>query len=175
MIVKKFKTFREGSATRSRLTTRVHSARRSQRQSASIPARTSGREQPSGPGPGSTPCPNRGVAHAPMTVRAASAEQRTAQSAVRRSAPRQAGGTDRRPTTTARNLRSDLRLPCALSVRQSLSSTWRIPRRAAIQGGTPRARPCSPSVFPLETLIELGRSVHDLPIASDSFCTVRRV
>jgi hypothetical protein len=65
MIVEKFKMFREGSATRSRVTTRVHSARRSQREPASIPAPTSGREQPSGPGPGSTPYPNRGVAHAP--------------------------------------------------------------------------------------------------------------
>ena len=67
MIVEKYvkAAFREGSAARSRVTTRVHSARRSQREPASIPARTSGREQPSGPGSGSTPCPNRGVAHAP--------------------------------------------------------------------------------------------------------------
>jgi hypothetical protein len=48
------------------LTTRVHSARRSTREPASIPARTSGREQPSGPGPGSARFPNRGVAHAPI-------------------------------------------------------------------------------------------------------------
>ena len=61
----KYNAFRNGSAARSRVTTRVHSARRSPREPASIPARTSGREQPSGAGPGSTPCPNRGVAHAP--------------------------------------------------------------------------------------------------------------
>ena len=66
MIVEKYTTFREGSAACSRVTTRVHSARRSQREPASIPARTSGREQTSGLGSGSTPCPNRGVAHAPI-------------------------------------------------------------------------------------------------------------
>ena len=65
MIVEKYSAFREGSAARSNVTTRVHSARRSQRESASIPAGASGREQPSGPGSGSTPCLNRGVAHAP--------------------------------------------------------------------------------------------------------------
>jgi hypothetical protein len=66
IVVTKYGAFREGSAARSRVTTRVHSARRSPREPASIPARTSGREQPSGPGPGSAPSPNRGVAHAPI-------------------------------------------------------------------------------------------------------------
>jgi hypothetical protein len=66
IVVKKYGASREGSAARSRATTRVHSARRSPREPASIPARTSGREQPSGPGPGSAPSPNRGVAHAPI-------------------------------------------------------------------------------------------------------------
>ena len=42
MIVEKYSAFREGSAARSNVTTRVHSARRSQRESASIPAGTSG-------------------------------------------------------------------------------------------------------------------------------------
>ena len=82
MIVEKYNAFREGSAARSHVTTRVHSARRSQREPASIPARTSGREQPSGPGPGSTPCPNRGVAHAPTD--SAGCERRAAAGTKRR-------------------------------------------------------------------------------------------
>src|SRR5688572_13211325 len=87
IVVKKYGAFREGSAARSHVTTRVHSARRSTREPASIPARTSGREQPSGPGPGSAPSPNRGVAHAPTDSQPASVEQRTAQNAVRPNAP----------------------------------------------------------------------------------------
>jgi len=43
IVVKKYGAFREGSAARSHVTTRVHSARRSTREPASIPARTSGR------------------------------------------------------------------------------------------------------------------------------------
>ena len=41
-----------------------------------------GREQPSGPGPGSTPCPNRGVAHAPND--SAGCERRAADGTKRR-------------------------------------------------------------------------------------------
>jgi hypothetical protein len=63
--VGKCSAFRMGSAARSCVTTRrILRADRSEKP-ASIPARASGREQPSGPGSGSTPCPNRGVAHAP--------------------------------------------------------------------------------------------------------------
>jgi hypothetical protein len=39
----------------------------------------------------------------------------------------QAGGTDRRPTTTACNLRGESRLSSALAARESLAATWRIP------------------------------------------------
>lgn len=88
MIVEKYSAFRKGSAARSHVTTRVHSARRSQREPAGIPARTSGREQPSGPGSGSTPCTNRGVAHAPAD--SPGCERRTAD------------GTKRRPPERAR-------------------------------------------------------------------------
>ncbi len=73
---------RKGSAARSLVTTRVHSVRRSQRENASIPARTSGREQPSGPGSGSAPYPNRGVAHAPTD--SAGCERRAADGTKRR-------------------------------------------------------------------------------------------
>jgi hypothetical protein len=45
-----YNEFRNRSPARSQVTTRVHSARRSQCEPAVIPARTSGREQPSGPG-----------------------------------------------------------------------------------------------------------------------------
>ena len=61
----KHNDFRSGSLPRSASDNTRAFGVRSQREPASIPARTSGREQPSGPGPGSTPCPNRGVAHAP--------------------------------------------------------------------------------------------------------------
>jgi hypothetical protein len=67
--VEKYSAFRKGSATRSSVTTRVHSARRSQREPAGIPARPSGREQPSGPASGQDRPRNRGVAHAPDPAR----------------------------------------------------------------------------------------------------------
>ena len=65
IVVKKYGALREGSAARSHVTTRVHSARRSTREPACIPARTSGREQPSGPGPGSAPSPDQGACSRP--------------------------------------------------------------------------------------------------------------
>ena len=58
------------------------SARRSRRETRRIPTRTPGREQPSGPGPGSTPRPNRGVAHAPND--SAGFERRAADGTMRR-------------------------------------------------------------------------------------------
>ena len=61
----KYNEFCNGSLARSQVITHVHSARRSQREPANIPARTSGREQPSGPASGRQSAPNRGVAHAP--------------------------------------------------------------------------------------------------------------
>lgn len=92
IVVKKYGLFREGSAARSHVTTRVHSARRSTREPAIIPLRTLGREQPSGPAPGSAPSPNRGLLTPPFAAGTASADQRPAQSAVLRNAPATGSG-----------------------------------------------------------------------------------
>lgn len=64
---------------------------------------------------------------------------------------------------TVCNLRDDLRLPCALAARESLSLTKKKSRHRAIEGGTPRAEACSPPCSPLEALIEGGRSTCTLP------------
>ena len=87
--VGKYSAFRKGSAAPSHVTTRVHSARRSEREPASHFGTDNGREQPSGRGSGSTPGPNRGVAHAPTG--SAGCEWRAAD------------GTNRRPTEDARH------------------------------------------------------------------------
>jgi len=70
----------------------------------------------------------------------------------------QAGGTKRRPTTAISNLRTDTQLRCVLAGREWRSWTKKNPRRRGIQGGTPRAKPCSPRVFPLLIICEIDLS-----------------
>jgi hypothetical protein len=65
------------------------------------------------------------------------------------------GGTERRPTTTACNLRAQLQLPRTPAAREPHSSTMTNPRRRPTQGEHLAPRGCSPTVFPLlKALIE---------------------
>jgi hypothetical protein len=80
----------------------------------------------------------------------------------------QAGGTERRPRTTGCNLHDDLQLSAqarrapVMFFGQDKSSTQTNP------GGTPRAEgcspPCSPPVFPLDTLVLTATMVVVVPV-----------
>ena len=58
------------------------------------------------------------------------------------------GGTERRPTTTARNLGEIRHLLRALAVNESHVLTRKKPHRRVVQGGTPRARVLFPHTVP---------------------------
>jgi hypothetical protein len=68
--------------------------------------------------------------------------------ATARAVRHQAGGTERRPTTTACNLRDDLQLPSELAARESPIRRGRFLQRYAVQGEHLARGPCSPTVFP---------------------------
>ena len=76
----------------------------------------------------------------------------------------QAGGTERRPTTTVCNLRDDSQLP----VRSPRASRVRWPggssTHASIQGEHLARGPCSPSVFPLDGLVLAATMVVVVPV-----------
>ena len=62
----------------------------------------------------------------------------------------QAGGTQRRPTTTACNLHGDLQLSSVFGARESPALLSRIPRRCAAQGEHLARGPVPPPCSPLE-------------------------
>jgi hypothetical protein len=72
--VEKYDAFRDRSAARSRVITRVHSAPRSEQASTSIPVRTSGVSNPPGRGRGRYRVQTGGLLTPPLTARAASPE-----------------------------------------------------------------------------------------------------
>jgi hypothetical protein len=55
----------------------------------------------------------------------------------------------RRPMPAARNRCDDLHLSLAVVARTGLSCAKRLARLDDVEGGTPRARPCSPPCSPL--------------------------
>jgi hypothetical protein len=69
--------------------------------------------------------------------------------ATARAVRHQAGGTERRPMTTGCNIRGQTGLSSALTAPESLRATSKDPSTLSSPGGTPRAKGCSPPVFPL--------------------------
>ncbi len=74
-----------------------------------------------------------------------------------------AGGRERRPTTTACNLRGDSRLSSAPDARESPAATWEEPSTLCCPGGTPRARALFPHRVPLDMLLLAATMVVGVP------------